>query len=136
MRQIGLAVVAVAVAACCFPPAPALAKEGVRAHLDKPVRLAAKPGSRIRVAWHLVDRRGQHFGAGGIYLRVSRCGRDPLVIRATEVGDGYYARFTVPRGGIRKLLVGLIGWQFRRGHKPKRADVFFQFSPPLHRDCD
>jgi hypothetical protein len=133
MRRLGSVLAVLAI--CGLPAATASAKEGVRAHLDKRVRLDAKPGSRIRVAWHLVDKGGRHFGAGGIYLRVSRCGRAPLIVRATEVGDGYSARFKVPRGGIRKLLVGLEGWQFRRGHKPRRADVFFQFSPPLHRDC-
>jgi hypothetical protein len=47
---------------------------------------------------------------------------------------GYSARVRVPKGGIRKLLVGLEGWQIV-GDRQKRADRFFQFDPPLARDC-
>jgi hypothetical protein len=123
-------------AAVAVPAVPAAAKEaGVRATLDKPVRLGTAPGRTITVAWHLVDRAGQPFGAGGIYLRVSRCGRKPLIVYAAEHGSGAYsARVKVPRGGIRKLLVGLEGWQ-TIGEKQRRADAFFQFDPPLARRC-
>jgi hypothetical protein len=46
----------------------------------------------------------------------------------------YTVRFRVPKGGIRKLTVGLEGWRTYRGHT-KRADAFFQFLPALGRDC-
>jgi hypothetical protein len=114
---------------------PAAAKEDVRAKLDKPVRLGTAPGKTLRVAWHLVDSHGRPFGASGIYLRVSRCGRGPLKIRAVpRAHGGYSARVRVPKGGIRKLLVGLEGWRII-GDRKERADVFFQFDPPVHRDC-
>ena len=113
---------------------PAGAKEGVRAKLDNDVRLSTPAGKTIRVAWHLVDADGRHFGAGGIYLRVSRCGRRPLTVRAVSRGRGYSARFRVPRGGIRKLVVGLEGVRIV-GERRERADKYFQFDPPLHRDC-
>jgi hypothetical protein len=107
----------------------------VRATLDKPVRLGTAPGTRITVAFHLADDKGRPFGASGIYLRVSRCGRRPLRVLATGRSRGRYsARVKVPKGGIRKLLVGLEGWQIV-GDKQKRADRFFQFDPPLARDC-
>jgi hypothetical protein len=115
--------------------APAMAKEGVRATLDRPVRLDAAAGTTIRVAWRLHHAHGRPFGASGIYLRVSRCGRAPLRIRASQARDGgYVARVRMPRGGIRKLLVGLEGWR-GAGERRQRADLFFQFDPPLHRDC-
>ena len=131
MRRAALIVALIAMTAL----APqASAKDGVRAKLDAPVRLGAAPGTKIRVAWHLVDRQGHHFGASGIYLRVSRCGRKPLRIRATESGDGYSARFTVPRRGIRRLVVGLEGWR-TMGGRTERADALFAFAPPLRRRC-
>jgi hypothetical protein len=114
---------------------PAAAKDGVRAKLDKPVNLSTKPGQEIHVAWHLLDRHGNNFGARDIYLRVSRCGRPLIRVRATQAGDGYHVVLRVPRGGIRTLAVGLQGIQIRRGHKPRRADPLFPFAPPLRRRC-
>jgi hypothetical protein len=114
---------------------PASAKEGVRAKLDAPVRLDTAPGKTIRVAWHLADVKGRPFGAGGIYLRVSRCGRKPLAVAATARGHGgFSARVRVPKGGIRRLVVGLQGWRITPNSK-RRADVFFPFDPPLARRC-
>jgi hypothetical protein len=125
----------VAVALGVLLAIPAAAKQGVRAKLDRPVRLATAPGKTLSVAWHLVDGRGRPFGASGIYLRVSRCGHGPLRVRAKPRGHGgYSARVKVPSGGIRKLTVGLKGVMIVGGHST-RADVFFQFDPPVRRDC-
>jgi len=123
------------IAAGAMLAAPAAAKQGVRAKLDGPVHLGTAPGKTIRVAWRLVDENGRPFGASGIYLRVSRCGHRPLRVPATERARGSYsARVKVPRGGIRKLLVGLTGWRII-GNRTERADAFFQFDPPLYRRC-
>ena len=128
-------VLSVLVAAAALLAMPAAAKDGVRAVLDEPVRLGTPPGKTIKVAWRLVDTEGRAFGASGIYLRVSRCGRRPLTVPATErSGGGYSARVKVPRGGIRRLRVGLRGWRII-GDRKERADVFFQFDPPLVRRC-
>jgi hypothetical protein len=130
-----VAPVALLVVAGALLAMPAAAKEGVRARLDEPVRLGAAPGKTIRVAWKLVDDEARSFGASGIYLRVSRCGRSPLRIAATSRGRGRYAaRVRVPKGGIRKLLVGLKGWRIV-GEQRQRADVLFRFDPPLSRRC-
>jgi hypothetical protein len=113
----------------------AAAKEGVRAKLDGPVRLDTAPGRQIRVIWHLIDEHGRPFGASRIYLRVSRCGRSPQRILAAARPRGHYlARVTVPKHGIRKLLVGLEGWRII-GKRRERADAYFQFDPPLYRSC-
>ena len=126
---------AAVIAAGALLAMPAAAKQGVRAKLDEPVRVNSAPGTKIRVTWRLVDENGRPFGASGIYLRVSRCGRRPLKIPATERGLGKYsARVGVPKRGIRKLLVGLKGWRII-GERTERADAFFQFDPPLHRRC-
>lgn len=123
------------IAAAALFAVPAAAKNGVRAKLDGQVRLGTAPGKTIKVTWHLVDHKERPFGAGGIYLRVSRCGRKPLTVAAKEHGSGgYSARVKVPKGGIRKLLVGLQGWRII-GDKQERADRYFQFDPPLARRC-
>jgi hypothetical protein len=110
--------------------APASAKEGVRAKLDAPVTMSTAAGKTVRVAWRLVDEDGRPFG-GGIYLRVSRCEHGPLKIRATVGGSGrYVARVTVPKGGMRRLVVGLPGWRII-GERKERADALFPFDPPL-----
>jgi hypothetical protein len=125
----------VLIAAAALLAMPAAAKEGVRAELDEPVRLGTPAGKTIKVAWRLVDQEGRRFGAGGIYLRVSRCGRPSFTVPATErSGGGYSARVKVPRGGIRRLRVGLRGWRII-GDRKERADMFFPFDPPLVRRC-
>lgn len=130
-----LLLLSVLITAAALLAMPAAAKEGVRAELDEPVRLGTPLGETIKVAWHLVDQEGRAFGASGIYLRVSRCGRPPSTVPATErSGGGYSARVKVPKGGIRRLRVGLRGWRIT-GARKERADKFFQFDPPLVRRC-
>src|SRR4051812_40287826 len=107
---------------------PAAAKRGVRAKLDHPIQLSAPAGTTVRVSWHLIDENGRPFGAAGIYLRVSRCGRNPLRLAATAGRHGHFVvRVRMPKGGIRKLLVGLKGWRITKSGKRTRADAFFQF---------
>lgn len=114
---------------------PAAAKDGVRALLIEPLRLDSAPGTTLTVRWRLVAKDGTRFGASGIYLQVARCGRRPLKIAASVRGSGYVARVTVPRRGLRKLTVGLEGWRSTPGQPAKRADKYFQFDPPLTRNC-
>ena len=133
MRRTGLLIAVVITTALAATTAPA--KEGVSATLDAPVRLDTPAGKTVGVAWHLSDGDGHPFGAGGIYLRVSRCEAKPLRVRAKERGNGRYsARFTVPKGGIRKLMVGLKGWRII-GERRERADAIFNFAPALGRRC-
>ena len=116
---------------------PASAKDGVRAKLEGSVRLAATPGQTIPVTWRLVDARGNAFGASGIYLRVSRCGGGLRRVRARNLGGGRFsARVRVPAGGIRRLRVGLEGWRIPAGGRAQRADMLFEFDPPLVRRCN
>jgi|GEM_PF-2818774 len=114
---------------------PASAKEGVRAKLEGTARLGAAPGTTIPVTWRLVDADGRAFGASGIYLRVSRCGGGVRRVKARNLGGGRFsARVVIPKSGIRTLRVGLMGWR-TSGDKTQRADVLFEFSPPLLRRC-
>src|SRR5262245_49490102 len=96
---------AATVAAVALLAVPAAAKDGVRAKLEQPVALAG--AKTVTIKWRLVDEDGQRFGASGIYLRVSACGRAPVKVRATRSGDGYEARVTIPPRGLRKVIVGL-----------------------------
>ncbi len=128
--------IAVVVSAVAMLALPASAKEGVRAKLEGTVRLGAAPGKTIKVAWRLEDAQGHAFGAGGIYLRVARCGGGARRVEARNLGGGRFrSRFVVPKGEIRKLRVGLEGWRIYPGGKKERADAFFDFDPPLVRRC-
>ncbi len=114
---------------------PASAKEGVHAELVRPFDVDAAPGTRLTVHWRLVDEKGRPFGAGGIYLRVSRCGRRPLRVPARELRRGRYsATFKVPRR-MRKLMVGLKGWRVYPSGRSERADRVFNFVPAIGWDC-
>ena len=128
---------AVAAALLLTLAVPAAAKEGVRATLNAPVDIGAAPGTFVSVDWDLADAEGNAFGAGGIYLRVKRCGkRRPLRIPAREVAHGRYAAgFDVPRRGIRRITVGLKGWRMYPSGRRERADATFRFGPPLRRRC-
>jgi hypothetical protein len=123
---------AATVAAAALLAVPADAKDGVRAKLDRPVALVG--AKTVTVKWRLVDEHGELFKASGIYLRVSRCGRAPLIVAAKPAGDGYTARVPVPPRGLRKVIVGLQGWKTADG-RTTRADKYFQFDPPLARRC-
>jgi len=131
-RRAGLTLSLVALLA-----APAAAKEGVRAKATTPVNLGAPAHTALRVTWRLVDRQGHPFGARDIYLRASRCrGGAPVRVRATARGGGRYsATLTVPRGGLRRLTVGIEGWRITPGGRRTRADMVFAFDPPLSRRC-
>jgi hypothetical protein len=123
---------AATVAVATLLAVPAAAKDGVRAKLDRPVALAG--AKTVTVKWRLVDEHGELFKAGGIYLRVSACGRARVDVPAKASGDGYTARVRVPPRGLRKLVVGLQGWTTADGRTTRR-DKHFQFVPPLARDC-
>ena len=127
---------AVVVSAVVLLALPAFAKEGVHAELEGTARLGAAPGTTIKVAWRLADEQGHAFGAGGIYLRVVRCAGRARRVAARNLGGGRFrSRFAVPKGGIRKLRVGLEGWRIFPDGKSERADAFFDFDPPLVRRC-
>lgn len=130
------ALTALAVSAAALAAAPALAKEGVTAKLVDPVRLGAKPGTKLRFDLRLRDERGRPFGAGGLYLRVLSCRRKVTHVPLRERSRGRFAATViVPRGRIRRVTVGLPGWRMYPDGTEERADAFFAFDPPLARPC-
>jgi hypothetical protein len=94
--------------------APAVAKEGVVARLVTPIPREAEPGSTITVVWTLAsvdDGKRRPFGAGGVFVRLfgPHGSRSPRAY-ASELGRGRYrARVVVPREGVSRVVIGLMG---------------------------
>jgi hypothetical protein len=119
MRARGLLPVAAVVAACLVLAAgiPAAGKEGITARLLAPVRVDARPGETITVAWALAgpDEGGRRrpFNAIGVFVRLLSAGGGKATIGfATPDAhpDGRYdATVAVPEGGIGGLQIGLRG---------------------------
>ena len=102
--------------------APAAAKDGVVAHLANPQALTAPAGTPVVVVWTL--RAGtQPFGARGIYVRLR--GRTTSTALAQELAPGRFrARVPIPSGGVRSIVIGLVGWR-TDSHGTRRADWRF-----------
>ena len=92
---------------------PAAAKEGARARLLTRVPIHAKAGARITVRW-TVQVRGPSgklvpFRANGMIARLIG-NRTASTAFAQQFGPPYSVRIRVPRGGIRNIKVGLMGY--------------------------
>jgi hypothetical protein len=116
----------VAVAALAVTP-PALAKDRVTATIDAPTACDAAAGTRITISWSLATATHEPFGASGIFVRLRRFGGRPAVRKAARADRrGHYTvRVKVPRGGIRRIDVGLEGTR-TTGGVTSDADVFFR----------
>ncbi len=108
------AVPVLAVLLALWSPA-AGAKEGVVARVLTPISRDVKPGSRVTVAWtltYLEAGKRRPFGAGYVFGRLVGPGgsRSPLAYGVhTHRPGGYRARVKVPRGGVRRLEIGMMG---------------------------
>ncbi|HWI71668.1 MAG TPA: hypothetical protein VNT55_06915 [Baekduia sp.] len=128
--------VAVAVGAVLLAaPVGAPAKGRVTATITAPARCDAAPGTKVTIAFALktaatADEPSRPFGASGIFVVLRRTGGRPGLKRAaTSAGAGmgeYRARVTVPRGGIRRIDVGLEGVRTAPGGRTQDADVLFR----------
>jgi hypothetical protein len=120
----------VATLAALLVAAPASGKGDVRARIEGPVRCDAASGSVITVAWRLASvERGKRepFGAGGVFVRLvgEARGRPMSKARARAMGRGRYtADVRVPRGGIRRLQIGLDGIR-RIADRTEPAPIYF-----------
>lgn len=93
--------------------APAAAKEGARARLLTALPLHAMAGARITVKW-TVQVRGPNgklvpFLANGMFVRLIGKGAATTAF-TQQFGPPYRGRIRVPRGGIRGIKVGLMGY--------------------------
>lgn len=92
---------------------PTAAKEGARARLLTTLPLHAKAGVLIAVAW-TVTVRGPNgklvpFRANPMFVRLIGK-RAATTAYSQQFGPPYRARIRVPRGGIRGIKLGLMGY--------------------------
>jgi hypothetical protein len=96
-------------------PTAAAAKEGVVARVLTPIARDTRPGTAITIVWTLsyVDETGTRrpFGSAAIFVRLLGPGdsRSPRVYGAEVRRGRFRATVRVPRGGVRKLEIGLMG---------------------------
>jgi hypothetical protein len=102
------------IAAAALAAGQAKAKEGVFARVLTPIDRDAAPGTTVTVVWTLyyVDEGKRHpFGGEDVFIRFfgavdSRSKR----VYAAPIREGRYrATVTVPRGGVRRVVIGLMG---------------------------
>ena len=109
------ALVVVVLLAALAAVAPVAAKEGVVAKVRVPVSHDAEPGTKVTMVWRLtsVDSgRARPFSADGVFLRLfGREGSRSRRSYAVQLEPGRYrATARVPRGGVRRVVIGLMGW--------------------------
>lgn len=114
MRKVGFTI-ALLVGVAVATATPSAAKEGVVAKVRVPVSRAADPGTRVTIEWELTSvesGRARTFSADGVFARLF--GPDGTRSRrsfAIEIERGRYrATARVPRGGVRRVVIGLMGW--------------------------
>jgi hypothetical protein len=93
---------------------PAGAKEGVVARVVTPISSEAAPGTRVTVVFTLTftEAGKRHpFGGGAVFIRL--WGPDDTRTRrvyAAPIERGRYrATARVPRGGVHRVVIGLMG---------------------------
>jgi hypothetical protein len=111
---------------------PALAKEGAEAKLDTTVHRDATPGSTIDVGWSLYSVNAEDTNplpGASVYLRlIGFHGNSSTEVMGTETprGSGHYkGSIKVPEGGIRQILVGVVGESCVAGTPCERNDMIF-----------
>jgi len=104
----------VAVFASVVGTTPTAAKEGVVARVLTPIPRNSQPGTKLRVVWTLSsveDGKRRPFGAGGVFIRLfgPDGARSPRVYASEPELGRYRAQVRVPRGGVRRIVIGLMG---------------------------
>jgi hypothetical protein len=90
------------------------AKEGVEARLVTPIPSEAAPGTRVTVVWTLssLDQgRRIPFGASAVFIRLfgPDGARTPRAYGAEVRHGRFRASPRVPRGGVTRVVIGLMG---------------------------
>ena len=104
----------------------ALAKEGARARLLTALPLHAKAGTVITVKWTVKDRVNGKLvplRANPMFVRLLGKGASKTAL-SQQFGPPYHARIRVPRGGIRGIRLGLMGYT-TTGTTTRAAPEFF-----------
>jgi hypothetical protein len=113
-RQLVPALLVVLVAAAGLVASQASAKDGVVARVLTPIDRGAAPGTPVTVVWtlsYVEDGRRHAFGGGDVFIRLFGAGdsRSRRVSAAPVRNGRYRATVRVPRGGIRRVVIGLMG---------------------------
>ncbi len=103
-----------ALAAFVVGETPAAAKEGVVARVLTPIPRTSESGTKLRVVWTLSfveDGQRRLFTAEGVFVRLfgPDGSRSRRVYAFQPTPGRYRATVTVPRGGVRKVVIGLMG---------------------------
>jgi hypothetical protein len=112
---VSLALAALVAVAFFVGPNAAAAKEGVVARVLTPIARDARPGTAITIVWTLsyVDetRTRRPFGSAAIFVRLlgPDGSRSPRVYGAEVRRGRFRATVRIPRGGVRKLEIGVMG---------------------------
>ncbi len=114
MSRLFAFVALVALAASVVGATPTAAKEGVVARVLTPIPRNSESGTRLRVVWTLSfveDGQRRLFTAEGVFFRLfGASGSRSSRVYAFQPAPGRYrATVTVPRGGVRKVVIGLMG---------------------------
>jgi hypothetical protein len=108
------ALTALGVLAALVVVTPASGKEGVVARVLTPISRDAAPGSKVNVVWTLaeVDGEGSRpFGGSAVFIRLfGPGGSHSKRVYGAEVASGRFrATVRIPRGGVRRVAIGLMG---------------------------
>ncbi len=114
MRRLFACFALVALAASLFGATPTSAKEGVVARVLTPIPRKSEPGTKLRVVWTLSfveDGQRRLFTAEGVFIRFfgPDGSRSPRAYAFQPTPGRYRATVTVPREGVRKVVIGLMG---------------------------
>jgi hypothetical protein len=94
--------------------ATASAKEGVVAQVLTPISRDAAPGSKVNVVWTLTEVAGEEshpFGGSAVFIRLfGPGGSHTKRVYGAELASGRFrATLRIPRGGVRRVAIGLMG---------------------------
>ena len=118
----GMRLLLVALVAALALAAGAAGKDGVVARLANPDVLRAPNGTKVALVWTLKAGK-EPFTAEGIYVRLNG-GRETPANRLGPPGR-FRAWLTIPRGGVRSIVIALQGWS-TDAKGTRRADLRFR----------
>jgi len=92
----------------------ASAKEGIVAQVVTPISRDAAPGTKVNVVWTLTsveEEDPRPFSADGVFIRLfGPAGSHTKRVYATQIASGRFrATLRIPRGGVRRVAIGLMG---------------------------
>jgi hypothetical protein len=112
--------------------APALAKAGLEARLDRPIPLNGDPGTTVFVGFSVaaIGEDPDSWAGQPVILRMHPVGGDPVESVAKDDGKGHYtAAFVMPEHGVAAVEIGLRGESCENG-TCTRSNLLFRVAGP------